>query len=214
MKKASSAVIAATIAVLCTGYVFVPKLSAGADESSVKASKTATAFQPFYIYFDDQSKSNHFFPTGWMGDYGDLRINNAWTTEPHSGKTCIKISYNAKMSQKAGWTGMYWQQPMSNWGDKKGGFNMTGATKLSFWAKGEKGGEKITEFKMGGITGEFPDSDTAALGPVELTNKWKKYSIDLKGKDLTNVIGGFCWSASKDDNPNGMIFFMDDVMYE
>jgi len=38
--------------------------------------------------------------------------------------------------------------------------------KLSFWARGDKGGEKIAEFKVGGITGEHGDSDSASIGPV------------------------------------------------
>ena len=67
---------------------------------------------------------------------------------------------------------------------------------------------------MGGITGEYPDSDSAAIGPIELTKEWQKYTIDLAGKDLSNIIGGFCFAASKDDNPNGFIIYLDDIIYE
>jgi hypothetical protein len=63
--------------------------------------------------------------------------------------------------------------------------------------------EKIVEFKIGGISVEFPDSDSASICPVELTKSWTKYTIDLKGRDLSNIIGGFCFAASRDDNPNG-----------
>ena len=225
MKKVLSAVVVAVVAAYFSGALFAAPKDAAQNVSGnqdsgaavVQAQKplpSTSLFQHFYVFYDDQSKMNHFFPSGWMGDYADLRVNNAWTQNPHSGKNCIKIAYSAKASQNAGWAGMYWQQPMSNWGDKKGAFNLTGATKLTFWARGDKGGEKITEFKMGGITGEFPDSDTAAIGPIELTNQWQKFTIDLKGKDLSSVVGGFCWSASKDDNPNGFILFLDDIMYE
>jgi len=221
MRKVLCAVITVIVAVCFTGAAWAAPKASGrksvpAQESveSAKPLPASSLFKQLYLYYDDESDKNHYFPSGWMGDYADLRINNAWAINPHSGKTCIKIVYSAKMSQNAGWSGMYWQQPMSNWGDKKGGYNLTGATRLTFWARGEKGGEKITEFKMGGITGEFPDSDTAAIGPVELTNQWQKYAIDLKGKDLSNVIGGFCWTVSKDDNSTGVIFFLDDIMYE
>jgi hypothetical protein len=192
-----------------------PKRAAPAEEKSEAAKKPASsAFQPFGVFVDQGSKDNHFAPSGWMGDYGDMKVNPGTIENPHSGKTCIKITYSAKMTQNAGWAGMYWQQPANNWGDKKGGFNLTGATKLTFWARGDKGGEKISEFKMGGITGEYPDSDSAAIGPVELSTQWQKFTIDLKDKDLSHVIGGFCWSASKDDNPNGFIVYLDDVIYE
>ena len=126
----------------------------------------ASTFRPFAVFVENNSKENHFAPSGWMGDYGDLKINQASTEMPRSGNTCIKITYSAKMSQGAGWAGIYWQQPANNWGEKKGGYDLTGATKLTFWARGAAGGEKIAEFKMGGITGEFPDSDSASIGPI------------------------------------------------
>ena len=179
-----------------------------------KTATPASTFRPFAVFVENNSKENHFAPSGWMGDYGDLKINQASTELPRSGNTCIKITYSAKMTQGAGWAGIYWQQPANNWGEKKGGYDLTGATKLTFWARGAVGGEKIAEFKIGGITGEFPDSDSASVGPVELTKEWQKYTIDLKDKDLSHIIGGFCWAASKDDNPNGFVMFLDDIIYE
>lgn len=172
------------------------------------------AFQAFSVYTDQGAKTNHYAPSGWMGDYGDLKINPGWADNPHSGKTSLKVTYSAKMSQNAGWTGIFWQDPSNNWGDKKGGFNLTGASKLTFWARGDKGGEKITEFKFGGITGEYPDSDSQAIGPVELSTQWQKFSVDLADKDLSSIIGGFCFSASKDDNPSGFTIYLDDIQYE
>ena len=191
------------------------KDESSADTNKAAASKNASSsFEPFYVYDDFMSQKNHFAPSGWMGDYGDLNLNQSCSESPKSGKACIKISYSAKMAQNAGWTGIFWQQPANNWGDKKGGFDLSGAKKLTFWAKGEKGGEKIAEFKMGGITGEYPDSDSSVIGPIELTNKWQQFSIDLDGKDLSYIIGGFCFAASKDDNSNGFVIYLDDIIYE
>ena len=96
----------------------------------------------------------------------------------------------------------------------KGGYDLTGAKKLTFWARGAQGGEKIAEFKVGGITGEYPDTDSSSIGPIELTKEWQKYTIDLDGKDLSHIIGGFCFAASKDDNPNGFVIYFDDIIYE
>ncbi|MEK6733085.1 MAG: hypothetical protein AABY55_05600, partial [Candidatus Omnitrophota bacterium] len=110
--------------------------------------------------------------------------------------------------------GMYWQSPANNWGDKKGGFDLTGATKLTFWARGAKGGERVEEFKLGGITGLYPDSDIAGIGPVMLTQDWKRYEIDLSGKDLSYISGGFCWATNIDVNPDGATFYLDDIKYE
>jgi len=204
MKKAMSLVFA--MAMIASGAATVMA-------AATKAS-TSPVFKPFAVYVENASKDNHFAPSGWMGDYGDIKINQAASEKPRSGNTSIKITYSAKMTQGAGWAGIYWQQPANNWGEKNGGYDLTGATKLTFWARGANGGEKIAEFKTGGITGEFPDSDSASIGPIELKTEWQKYTIDLKDKDLTRVIGGFCWAASKDDNPNGFVIYLDDIIYE
>ena len=92
-------------------------------------------------------------------------------------------------------------------------YNLTGATKLVFWAKGEMGGERIEEFRVGGIgtSSMYPDSDSASIGPVILTNEWKKYTIDLRGKDLSFISGGFAWVANVASNPHHCTFYLDDI---
>ncbi|MBN3038629.1 MAG: hypothetical protein JW869_04340 [Candidatus Omnitrophica bacterium] len=170
---------------------------------------------PFNVYAERNSVNNHFIASGWMGDYGDLELDESWTADPHSGTTCIRIVYSGKVSQGARWAGMYWQNPPNNWGHAKdAGFDLSAATKLTFWARGENGGERIEEFKMGGISGDYPDSDAAGIGPVVLTPEWKQYSIDLAGKDLSYIIGGFCWATNVDVNPEGCVFYLDDITYE
>jgi len=168
----------------------------------------------FYIYSDKGSRLNHFAPSGWMGDWGDIKINDGDTEGCVDGKTCFKVTYVAKGAQGANWAGMFWQQPPNNWGDKPGGFDISQMKRLTFWARGAEGGEKIAEFKVGGITGEHGDSDAQSIGPITLTKDWKKYTIDLADKNLTHVIGGFCWAASRDDNPNGFTLYLDEVRFE
>lgn len=169
---------------------------------------------PFYVYADSSSPKNHFIPSGWMGDYGDIKIDTMSKDDPYLGDTSIKIVYNGKAAQGARWAGMYWQQPANNWGSVDAGFDLSKATKLTFWARGANGGERIEEFKMGGIMGEFSDSDTAVIGPVVLNKEWTQYTIDLKGKDLSYVIGGFCWATNVDANPEGATFYLDEIKYE
>jgi len=171
-------------------------------------------FEPFNVYADKSARDNHFIPSGWMGDYSDVSYNDNWKEDTHTGATCIKIIYRANVSQGARWVGMYWQNPANNWGHKKGGFDLTGASKVTFWAKGENGGERVEEFKIGGLTGTYPDSDIASIGPVLLTKNWKQYEIDLIGKDLSYISGGFCWSTNLDVNPGGCTFYLDDMRYE
>jgi len=168
----------------------------------------------FVVYRDKNSRDNHYIPSGWMGDYGDIKINDQYTQNPQSGSTCIQFSYSAKKSQGQGWAGVYWQNPANNWGTKKGGFDLTGMNKLTFWARGEKGGEKIEKFAVGGIKGTYADTAEVSIGPIELTNSWKQYTINLSGKDLTYISGGFCWVTTSDLNPQGATFYLDEIKFE
>ncbi|NQT75331.1 MAG: hypothetical protein HQ566_02290 [Candidatus Omnitrophica bacterium] len=183
-------------------------------DTYVEEAAPATSFKTFPVYTDGRSPDNHYNPSGYMGDYSDIKIDASSFDSPHAGTTCIKITYTNAVSQGARWSGVYWQNPANNWGDRQGGFDLTGATRLTFWARGEYGGERIEEFKIGGITGMYSDSDVAGIGPVLLTAEWKEYEIDLRGKDLSYISGGFALSSNLDVNPDGAIFYLDDIRYQ
>ncbi|MFH1061458.1 MAG: hypothetical protein V1747_01045 [Candidatus Omnitrophota bacterium] len=179
-----------------------------------ETTKAEGGFSPFGVYYDRGNKGNHYVGSGWMGDYGDIKFSENEKENPYSGKTSIKIVYTAEGKQGANWAGMYWQWPPNNWGEKNGGYNLTGATKLTFWARGEKGGEQIMEFKMGGLTGTYSDTDSASVGPIELTKDWQQYTIDLTDLDVSYISGGFSWVTNSMANPEGCVFFLDDIQYE
>lgn len=183
-------------------------------DPSVKPEGKKAENMPFYVYSDSRSAHNHFIPSGWMGDYGDLKFDGASKEDPYLGDTCVKILYSGKATQGARWAGIYWQNPANNWGTVDKGFDLSKATKLTFWARGAKGGERIEEFKVGGIMGEYSDSDTSGVGPVILNKEWTQYTIDLKGKDMTYIIGGFCWATNIDVNPEGATFYLDEIKFE
>jgi len=204
-RQKGTCVAAAVVLALAAASPVVAKKKAAID-TSVK--------NVFYVYSDKGSRVNHYIPSGWMGDYGDIKIDDGNTTDPADGKTCIKITYSAKATQGANWTGIFWQHPANNWGEKPGGYDLSAYRRLTFWARGEDGGEKIAEFKVGGITGEHGDSDSASIGPITLTKDWKKYTVDLADKNMSHIVGGFCWSASRDDNPNGFVIYLDEIRYE
>jgi hypothetical protein len=87
---------------------------------------------------------------------------------------------------------------------------------LTFWVKGETGGEEA-EFKVGGIDGNarYPDSiqPSVSTGIITLTSDWKQYTINLSGQDLSHVIGGFCWTTNTNQNPDGATVFLDDITF-
>ena len=181
---------------------------------------------PFYVYLDAEYAGNHFFPTGHMGDYLDIKIDLYNKENPYSGLTCIKIIYTGRAYQGGKWTGLYWQDPVNNWGEKLGGYDLTEATKLTFRARGKAGGEILTTFKVGGIIGKYGDSGTNFIGPIVLTKKWTKYAIDLKNvtpqniefcsqmRPISRIIGGFAWATNIDVNHGGITFYLDEIRYE
>ena len=179
----------------------------------VFASQKPAQILPFNVYSDKNSNDNHFVPSGWMGDVGAVNMDLGCVEDYYSGSSSIRIDYNGELPQGAGWAGVYWQHPENNWGQIDGGFNLGSASRLTFWAKGKKGGEKL-EFKVGGVTGLNPDSDITSIGPIALTTEWKQYEIDLADVDTSYISGGFVWAASRMDNPYGFIVFLDEIKYE
>jgi hypothetical protein len=188
---------------------------AAAQQPQATSSVEPAAFKPFAVFTNKGSRDNHFVPSGFMPDGQCVEFSDTWQENCHSEKTCIKVVYDIPCSREGQkWAGVYWLNPANNWGTRKGGYNLTGAAKLTFWARGEKGGEQIQEFTVGGIAGDYPDSDTAVIGPVILGSEWREYTIDLRGKDLSYISGGFSWTSSEEVNPEDCTFYLDDIKFE
>ncbi|MDD5440789.1 MAG: hypothetical protein PHZ27_01085, partial [Candidatus Omnitrophica bacterium] len=176
----------------------------------------------FYIYADKNSPENHFIPSGWMGDTGDLKMNDQSQKDPHSGTTALEIGYTAKKSGGNGWAGITWQSAQNNWGQKDSGFDLSGFNKLSFWAKGANGGEVVTVAKVGGIISkpdgssvDFPDTlNVEYKDPIRLTDQWQEYYINLSGEDLAYVNGGFSIVFNADHSGvDGQTVYLDDIKF-
>jgi len=162
---------------------------------------------PLAVYADGHTQP--WVPSGWMGGHDALTMNLESTESPHNGATCIEVHYSAP----GHWVGVVWQHPANDWGDQPGGFDLTGAEKLTFWARGKEGGEKI-DFGVGllGSDKPYPDTVKAKLEGVKLKKNWERYSIKLKGKDLTRVKSGFFWTLGGRGRP--ITFYLDDVRFE
>lgn len=183
--------------------------SASASDRDIVSSTVVT----FPVYTEWIVPDNHFIPSGWMGDWESIDMYECERVNPHSGELAIRVTYEA--TGTLGWAGVYWQEPENNWGALPEGYDLTGATSLTFWARGKTGGE-VVEFKVGGIWGKYPDSLQPALsaGPIVLSDRWQPYSIDLRGYDLSHSIGGFAWVANRCSSPEGAVFYLDDIIYE
>ena len=166
---------------------------------------------PFYVYEDFESSKNHGVPSGWLGDYRDITLNLNHKDNPYKGNSCIKITYTPLGSRKAYWAGIMWQYPANNDGAIDAGLYLNEAKKITFWIRGEKGGEIIDSFKLGGAIGSYPDSDCVGIHNILLSKEWTQYTISLDQRDLRYISGFFSWVASKYHNPQGMTFYIDEV---
>ena len=202
-----------------------PKLLAAYLMKEMSATPSPTSTTSFYIYQDADSPGNHFAPTGYMGDIGDIHIDVTFAENPHSGSTSIRVIYDAKgkgpnecsYSPPCKWAGVYWQEPPNNWGKDqfwaKRGFDLSGYNRLFFWARAEK--PCTIQFEVGGISGPYGDSLAFPRSILaQLTTNWQEFEIDLDGADLTHIIGGFAWVTNWDTNPNGITFYLDDIRFE
>src|SRR5882672_3540109 len=70
---------------------------------------------PFYVYSNKGERASmNFAPSGWMGDYGDIKLNDGSTENPADGKTATRWAYDAKGTQGANWAGAFYQHPPNN----------------------------------------------------------------------------------------------------
>ncbi len=186
--------------------VYLPYVSGGSDQVE----------QTFYVYTEWLEETNHFIPSGWMGDIDCIDMYGCDRDNPHSGEMALRVSFAT--TGTLGWAGVYWQDPENNWGKQEGGYDLTGASRLTFWVRGARGGEAV-EFLVGGLgepTDPFRDTIQPARssGLIVLSDEWEQYEIDLTGADLSRVIGGFAWVASRSNNSEPITFYLDDIVYE
>ena len=143
---------------------------------------------PVSVY-DDSFEAMPWVPSGWMGSVESLTLDGDYRDEtPHEGTASIRMRYDGEY----GWVGVAWQDPPNNWGDLEGGYDLTGATELELWARGEYGGEQVS-FGVGLIRKDKanPDSGIAKIDGIRLTREWKRYSIPLGKLDLSSIKTGF-----------------------
>ena len=167
---------------------------------------------PFYVFNNRiLPPVQNFALSGFMGDADDLKVAGSYDQVFAEGYPTLKIEYGGR--GKTGWASGLWQNPANNWGEYDGGYNLSKARKLSFWACGEKGGEAV-EFILGGTSANFADSDSLSSGEIILSGEWTRYIIDLTAAKLSYISAGFGFVVKEDSNPTGCTFFLDDIRYE
>ena len=196
------------------------------------------------VYTDDGAAGNHFLVRARLSSFDDdgqpeaaaravPAMQEDSTDRPYSGATCIRASFRSQLVRGlpnwGAWVFMQGVQrdggkPEPNWGKTSdAGMNLSGATRLTFRARGEKGGERVEFFALGvgwdadrgQRSAPHADSSPALKKKVTLSTEWRSYSIDLRKANLSYVLGGFGWAANAGANGlRDIAFYLDDIRYE
>ncbi|MFN3168833.1 MAG: hypothetical protein ACE37H_17405 [Phycisphaeraceae bacterium] len=190
-------------------------LSAGPDPDAKHPNDRAAAITPGkrlalpLAVYAEGGQVVPWTPAGYMGNTAEIKVDLGHVKNPKNGVSCIKLSYQAEDE----WAGVVWQDPINDWGDQQGGYDLSGATALEFWARGEDGGEVVTfGFGLLGPDKKYPDSGKGELKEVRLTKDWRLYRIELDaGVDLKRIKTGFYWSLA--GQGRAVTFYLDDIRY-
>jgi len=173
-----------------------------------------------------QEVDKSYFPSGWMSKSTNelspaeanarlqnlLRLEPDCEANPHSLQTCYKITFTPAEE----WMGLAWQYPDGNWGYWPGR-NASGYNRITLWARSDGTEVHTVEFLAGGHTRAglpWQASCQAVELWCDLGQEWRQYTIDLRGKDLTNLPVGFVLVIRRTENPNGCTIYLDDIRFE
>ena len=186
-----------------------------------------------YVFSDENASENRYiWPLRLDGTNAALvhDIEMGCADGPHSGTGCIKSRIDTEEGSWGGWMLLNGYVPengtarVPNDGETPGqGEDLTGATELRFYARGENGGEKVEFFCFGFGYDErnIPQNtynDSAfklSSGTIELSKKWTEYTVSIPaGTNLGNISCGFGFVCSGADNGvSENIIYLDDIRY-
>lgn len=162
---------------------------------------------PFPVY-EDGFEGMPWVPSGWMGDMGALTLDGEHGGEVYAGRHSIRMRFEGRY----GWVGIAWQHPPNNWGGQEGGYDLRGARALEVWARGAYGGERVS-FGVGllGPDKAHPDSAVRKVDDIVLTPEWRRYTVPLKGADLSGIKTGFVVTLTGRATP--VTVYLDRIRY-
>ena len=92
------------------------------------------------------------------------------------------------------------------------------AKRMTFWARGDLGGEKIQISAAGKKSSSSGASDGVKFGvtstDLTLPKTWKKYEVDLSGLDMTGVTHGFGLKMNKGNDAGDKVIYLKYITYD
>ena len=225
------AIAAGALAVVAAGLVTWQMLGRQAEVPAQSVSG-AGGKDVVCVYRDFDDADNHFDQKARIfgADESLVReMNEDCSDAPHGGRTCIRCEQVTRSGDWGGWLFLsgYKQPgdpaPILNDGSTEGqGLDLTGMSRLTFWARGAKGGETVEFFTCGFGYDEWnnpvvdhPDSAVKhSLGYITLGNQWQQFSIDLSSADLSSIGCGFGYVLSGEKSGDAEnVFYLDDICF-
>jgi hypothetical protein len=179
----------------------------------------ARFLKKFFLYTNAWSGSepNHCTPNWerWGCDNGTMNFNYPY--EYHSPGTSIRISLGP--AAKGAWI---WFESSTNgcagWycTGEPYGYDLTGATKLTFWVKGTNNytNKLLAQIGVAGDScGLIQNVDGKGSELFTVTTKWSQHFIPVTNKDMSHVSRAFkigIWTT----DPAVRIIYVDDIKYE
>ena len=147
-----------------------------------------------------------------IGAKRKIHLEQVSGVEAHSGPEGWKLQFE----KSADFAGVCWKNKAGNEGEFPGDdLSKAGYRRISFWAKGQNGGE-VAEFRAGGlghIKTRHRDSFDVTAGKIKLNPTWSEYSMYVSDVDLSSVMTPFCVLFHSEDNADGAVIYLDDLQY-
>lgn len=161
--------------------------------------------------YEQKDVAKDFLPGGYMPDGEGITQNTAEADPGQPDAEFIRL--HCQLSEKP-WVGVYFLLDES-WEPERT-FNLFESLeaasgdliKCRFYGRSEKGA--TVQFKVGGVTkGQIKDSLIFPVTTryIRLTPDWRMYEIDLTGKDVSSMVGAFCWVCDRAHNGQKDISF-------
>ncbi len=207
----------------------------GVPETSTDVCVPAAATETLPFAVDTLAK---YIPSGWEGDMSELMMPTDATCGGNRSSSsaqgnCHPVIYTPLPAGGAilGWAGVLWQHPLNNWGTAAGYPIPAGASKVSFWARGQAGGE-VVNFLAGFAVTPTPtnpcfDDVAGSLPNQTLTTTWAHYTMPLSTQSYgPGVIVSFGFTvaaaaqpvrnagAGDASAPSPVTFFIDDIEWQ
>ena len=167
------------------------------------------------VYAEADAGGNLYAPSGWMNvASGGLQLDPADTGDVGAGQTSMEVSWDGTPGDDGTpWAAVMFEWPRNLAGATSPGpgWDLSGATELTFQAHSDDPGESI----MVGLGSE--DHDGFALRRrISLQTDWTEYSIDVSDRDLLELNGGFfiAFDGFSDAGDSGVTLHLDEVSYD